>query len=246
MTACRRFRSTAAAGAVDDFPRAADLDEFAGLQSLVVFPVLAVDHEHGAGLVQHEIVACAHRVGRSRLRRAQLHAAPLRVRRELERFGGLERLLRRARGASEQFLRFGLWQAELIEVGLGHRQRFGALRVAGQDRLKEFLAQFFRGHDDPLVDLAVAIAVEAPLGAVGPEPAVLMRLARRGREDFAIRFDAIYVEGDDVECLAVVAHELANGIAGRVADDVAEWRLRVGLVRYRLNLALRDLPRQVW
>ena len=233
------------AGAIDELPRAADLDELAGLERLVVLPVLAVEDEHGAGLVQDEVVAGAHGIGGSGLGRAELHAAPLRVRSQLERLGRVEGLLGSAGGASEQLLRFGLGEAELIEVRLGDRQRLGALGVPGQDGLEELLAQFLRRQDDPLVDAAIAVLVEAPLGAVGPEPAVLVRLAGGGREDLAVGFHAVDVVSDDVVGLAVVAHELADGVAGRVADDVAERRLRVVLVRDRLDLALPE-PARAW
>ena len=47
------------AGAIDELPRPADLDEFASLERLVVLAVLAVEDENGAGLVQDEVVAGA-------------------------------------------------------------------------------------------------------------------------------------------------------------------------------------------
>ena len=118
-----------------------------------------------------------------------------------------------------------------------------AREVFGHGRGQHFLADFLGRDQLPRVDGAVFVQVDAPLRAVGAEPAILIDFAVIIRIDFAIALFAVEVIGPNVDLVvAVRIEEAAHQTALRVLEGPAAGEFPVGdLVPFNeFDLAARE------
>jgi hypothetical protein len=195
--------------------------------------------ENGRARVLDYVLPAAERLGQETLRGAGLQPKPLCL---VIQSGDLgQHLLEFARRLPAGFLDLGRFrgrQFQRLEFCIGDPQRLKACGVLGDERLQHLLADFFGRDHFPGIDLAVAVGVDAPLGAGGAEPAVLiggLAGALVVAVDLAINLHAILVVRPDVDLAVVIAvEEAAQRFALRVAHQPAAAPLRA---LYQLNLA---------